>query len=119
VQLGAGADIDALPGRDEIGTLGEGLVQIARVLGQQRAAFESALDGIAEVDGQGRYRWLNKAYAEIAGLTGPHWPSTLQATMQVPDRPKIQEAIRIMHLGGRAEVAAHIEPRSGTAPKWT
>jgi len=115
VQLGAGADIEALPGRDEIGTLGEGLVQIARILGQQRAALESALDGIAEMDGQGRYRWLNKAYAEIAGLTGPHWPSTLQATMQAPDRPKIQEALRIMHLGGRAEVAAHIESRSGTA----
>jgi signal transduction histidine kinase/CheY-like chemotaxis protein/HPt (histidine-containing phosphotransfer) domain-containing protein len=114
-QLGAGADIEALPGHDEIGTLGAGLVQIARILGQQRAALESALDGIAEVDGQGRYRWLNKAYAEIAGLTGTYRPSTLQATMQVEDRPKIQDAIRIMHLGGRAQVAAHIEARSGPA----
>jgi signal transduction histidine kinase/CheY-like chemotaxis protein/HPt (histidine-containing phosphotransfer) domain-containing protein len=115
VQLGAGADIEALPGRDEIGSLGEGLVQIARILGQQRAALESALDGIAEMDGQGRYRWLNKAYAEIAGLTGAHWPSTLQATMQAADRPKIQEALRMMHRGGRAQVAAHVESRSGTA----
>jgi signal transduction histidine kinase/DNA-binding response OmpR family regulator/CHASE3 domain sensor protein len=116
-QLGTGAAIEALPGRDEIGTLGEGLVQIARILGQQRAALESALEGIAEVDGQGRYRWLNKAYAEIAGLSGVHRPSTLQATMQVEDRPKIQAAIQIMHLVGRAEVAAHIEPSSERATK--
>jgi hypothetical protein len=115
-QLGAaGADIEALPGRDEIGTLSEGLVQIARILRQQRAALDSTLDGIAEVDGQGRYLWLNEAYAEIAGLSGIYRPATLQATMQAGDRSKIQEAIRIMHLGGRAEVSAHIETRSGPA----
>jgi signal transduction histidine kinase/DNA-binding response OmpR family regulator len=114
-RLGAGADIEALPGRDEIGTLSEGLVQIARILGQQRAALDSALDGIAEVDGQGRYLWLNKAYAEIAGLSGVNRPATLQATMQTGDRPKIQEAIQIMHRGGRAEVCAQIETRSGPA----
>jgi signal transduction histidine kinase/CheY-like chemotaxis protein/HPt (histidine-containing phosphotransfer) domain-containing protein len=114
-QLGAGADIEALPGRDEIGTLSEGLVRIARILCQQRAALESALDGIAEVDGQGGYRWLNKAYAEIAGLTEGYRPPALLATVQAADQPKIEEAIRMMHLGGRAQVAAHIEPRSGPA----
>ena len=78
-QLATGSRIDALPGRDEIGTLSEGLLQIARVISQQREALESALDGIAEVDGQGRYRWLNKAYAEIAGLT--------EAVPPPPSRP--------------------------------
>lgn len=114
-QLGAGSRIDALPGRDEIGTLSTGLVQLSRVLNQQRVALESALDGIAEVDGQGRYRWLNKAYAEIAGLTEALPPRTLQATVHAEDRPKIEEAIRVMHLAGRAAVAARLTPPSGLA----
>jgi len=112
-QVAAGTRIGALPGRDEIGTLSEGLVQIARVVGQQRVALESALDGIAEVDGQGRYRWLNKAYAEIAGLTEAVPPPTLQATVHPEDRPKIQEAIRVMQLGGRAAVGARLAPSGG------
>jgi signal transduction histidine kinase/DNA-binding response OmpR family regulator len=114
-QLAAGTRIDALPGRDEIGTLSAGLVQIARILQQQRVALESARDGIAEVDGQGRYRWLNKAYAEIAGLTEALPPPTLQATVQAEDRPKIQEAIRVMQLGGNAAVGARLAPGSGSA----
>ncbi len=114
-QLATGSRIDALPGRDEIGTLSEGLLQIARVISQQREALESALDGIAEVDGQGRYRWLNKAYAEIAGLTEAVPPPTLQATVQVEDRPKIEEAIRVMHLGGRAAVGARLTSPGGPA----
>jgi CheY-like chemotaxis protein/CHASE3 domain sensor protein/HPt (histidine-containing phosphotransfer) domain-containing protein len=114
-ELGSGAGIERLPGRDEIGTLSEGLVRIACILQHQRAALENAPHGIAEVDGLGRYRWLNKAYAESAGLTETHRPPTVQATIQAEDRPKIQEAIRVMHLGGRAEVAAHMQPRSGPA----
>jgi signal transduction histidine kinase/DNA-binding response OmpR family regulator len=114
-QLDPGASIEALPGQDEIGTLSEGLVQIARILQHQRVALESALHGIAEVDGLGRYRWWNKAYVEIAGLSGVYRPPTLQATIQTGDRPKVQEALRIMHLDGRAEVVAHIEPRTGPA----
>ncbi len=112
-QVAAGTRIDALRGHDEIGTLSEGLAQIAGVLRQQRVALESALDGIAEVDGQGRYRWLNKAYAEIAGLTEALPPPTLQATVHAEDRPKIQEAIRVMQLGGRAAVGARLAPPGG------
>jgi signal transduction histidine kinase/DNA-binding response OmpR family regulator len=107
-QLGSGAGIEPVPGRDEIATLSVGLMQIARVISQQRVALESALDGIAEVDGLGRYRWLNKAYAEIAGLTEALPPPTLQATVHAEDRSKIEEAIRVMHLGGRAAVGAHL-----------
>jgi signal transduction histidine kinase/DNA-binding response OmpR family regulator/CHASE3 domain sensor protein len=114
-QLAAGTRTDAMPGRDEIGRLSAGLVQIARVLQQQRVALESALDGIAEVDGQGRYRWLNKAYAEIAALTEAIPPPTLQATVQAEDRPRIEEAIRVMQLGGRAAVGARLATPSGPA----
>jgi CheY-like chemotaxis protein/nitrogen-specific signal transduction histidine kinase/CHASE3 domain sensor protein/HPt (histidine-containing phosphotransfer) domain-containing protein len=114
-QLGAGAGIEAVPGRDEIGTLSECLVRIAGILQHRRTGLESAPHGIAEVDGLGRYRWLNKAYAESAGLTEAYRPQTVQATIQAEDRPKIQEAIRVMHLDGRAEVAAHMQPRSGPA----
>jgi signal transduction histidine kinase/DNA-binding response OmpR family regulator/CHASE3 domain sensor protein len=114
-RIGAGSPIDSLPGRDEIGALSEGFVQIAGVISQQRVALESALDGIAQADGQGRYRWLNKAYAEIAGLTEAVPPPTLQATMQVEDRPKIEEAIRLMHLGGRAAVSARLASPGGPA----
>jgi signal transduction histidine kinase/DNA-binding response OmpR family regulator/CHASE3 domain sensor protein len=106
---------DALPGRDEIGALSAGLVQIARILQQQRVALESARDGIAEVDGQGRYRWLNKAYAEIAGLSGVERPATLQATVHAEDRPKIQEAIRVMQLGDSATVGVRLAPVNGAA----
>ena len=113
--VSTGTRIDSLPGKDEIGSLSAGLVQIARVLGQQRVALESALDGIAEVDGQGHYRWLNKAFAEIAGLTAALPPQTLQATVQAEDRPKIQEAIRVMQLGGRAAVGARLAPLGGPA----
>jgi signal transduction histidine kinase/DNA-binding response OmpR family regulator len=114
-QLGAGTDIEPVPGRDEIGTLSTGLVRIARILRQQRAALESAPHGIAEVDGLGRYRWWNKAYAEIAGLSEVHQPLMLQATLPAEDRPKIQEAIRIMHLGGRAAVGARLSSPGGGA----
>jgi signal transduction histidine kinase/CheY-like chemotaxis protein/HPt (histidine-containing phosphotransfer) domain-containing protein len=114
-QLEAGTRIAALPGRDEIGSLSEGLVKIARLLGQQRVALEGALDGIAEMDFEGRYLWLNKAYAEIAGLTQALPPPTLQATVDAEDRPKIQEAMRVMHLGGRAEIRARITPPSRPA----
>jgi hypothetical protein len=114
-QLEAGTRIDALPGRDEIGTLSAGLVRIARILAQHRVALDSAQDGIAEVDGLGQYRWLNKAYAEIAGLTEAVPPATLQATVQVEDRPKIEEAIRVMQLGGRAAVEARLAASGGPA----
>jgi signal transduction histidine kinase/CheY-like chemotaxis protein len=113
--VAAGTYMDALPGRDEIGSLSAGLVQIARVISQQRGALESALDGIAEVDGLGRYRWLNKAYAEIAGLTEALPPPTLQSTVHVEDRPKIEEAIRVTHLGGRAAVGARLASPGGGA----
>jgi len=114
-QLASGADVDPVPERDEIGVLHAGLVQIARALHQRRNALEEALHGIAEADVLGRYRWLNKAYAKIAGLSEVYRPPTIQATMPAEDRPRIQEAIRTMHLGGRAEIVARIEPPSGQA----
>jgi signal transduction histidine kinase/CheY-like chemotaxis protein/HPt (histidine-containing phosphotransfer) domain-containing protein len=114
-QLASGADVDPVPERDEIGVLHAGLVQIACALHQRRNALEEALHGIAEADVLGRYRWSNKAYAKIAGLSEVYRPPTIQATLPAEDRPRIQEAIRTMHLGGRAEIVARIEPPSGQA----
>jgi signal transduction histidine kinase/DNA-binding response OmpR family regulator len=114
-QLATDANVEPLPGRDEIGVLNNGLIQIARVLRQRRATLAEAPHGIAEADSLGHYLWLNKAYAKIVGLSEVYRPPTIQATMPAEDRPSIQEAIRSMHLGGRAEIAARIEPPSGRA----
>jgi len=113
--LATDANVEPLPGRDEIGVLNNGLMQIARVLRQRRATLEEAPQGIAEADSLGHYLWLNKAYAKIAGLSEVYRPPTIQATMPSEVRPSIQEAIRSMHLGGRAEIAARIEPPNGPA----
>ena len=112
-RVASGEDLNPLEGWDEIGTLNVVLGVIGRLLRQRRAILESALDGIAEVDAQGRYRWQNKAYAELAGLSEVHQPPTIQATVPDEERPKILDAIRTMRLSGKAEVTALLEPPAG------
>jgi signal transduction histidine kinase/DNA-binding response OmpR family regulator/CHASE3 domain sensor protein len=105
-----GSNIDSLPGWDEIGALNEGLMRIKRLLQHRRGVLDSALHGIAEVDSQGRYRWFNKAYGEIAGVSEVYRPPTLKATLPVESRAGIDMAVRAMKLGGRAEIIVCLEP---------
>jgi CheY-like chemotaxis protein/nitrogen-specific signal transduction histidine kinase/CHASE3 domain sensor protein len=112
-RLTSGGDLMPLPGWDEIGALNIILGVIGRLLHQRRAILESALDGVAEVDAQGYYRWQNKAYTDLVGLSEVYQPPTIQATVPAKERPKIEEAIRTMHLSGKAEITLRIEPPAG------
>jgi len=104
-----GAQPELLAGRDEIGAVNEGLIQVAGVLQRQRLALDNSLDGIAEVDASGRYLWLNKAYAEMAGFSQIYKPSQIVATVQQQHRIKVEEAIQRMRTTGRSEIAARID----------
>jgi signal transduction histidine kinase len=114
-QIAAGTGLDRLLGRDEIGALSDGLVAIERLISQQRAALEHAPSGIAEVDGLGCYRWTNRAYAKMAGLSEVYRPRNLDYTVPALERPKIQEAMRLARTAGRAEITARIEPPNNPA----
>ncbi len=105
-----GVNIAPLHGWDEIGVLNDGLLQIERLLQHRRTALESALHGIAEVDSLGRYVWFNKAYGEIAGVSEVYRPPSLEATLPIENRPRIEKAVRIMNLAGRAEITVRLEP---------
>ncbi len=109
-RLAAGANLDPLPGADEIGALNVRLAGVDHVLRQRHAVLEHAPQGIAEVDGSGHYRWLNRAYAGIAGFSEAYRPPSIQATLPASDRSRIQEAIRIMQRGGSAQIAVRMEP---------
>ncbi len=109
-RLAAGGGLFPLPGADEIGGLNLALAVVERVLEQRHAVLKNAPHGIAEVDGSGRYRWFNQAYAGIAGLSEAYRPPTIQATLPARDRSRIQDAIRIMQRGGSAEMAVRMEP---------
>jgi len=97
-----------LAGRDEIGSLNQGLMRVAEILRRKGLVLESALDGIAEVDADGRYLWLNKAYAEMAGCSQIYRPPGIADTMRAEDRARVQQAIAEMRLQGRSEIAARI-----------
>jgi signal transduction histidine kinase/DNA-binding response OmpR family regulator/CHASE3 domain sensor protein len=115
-RLAAGAPLDPLSGHDEIGSLNGGLLRVAEVLRRKGVALENTLHGIAEVDASGRYLWLNKAYAEMAGCSQIYRPVNLTATVQPEDRARVQDAIAQMRLNGRAEIAARIDQPHGPAP---
>ena len=109
-RLASSGDLLPLPGADEIGGLNIALALVERVLRQRHAVLENAPHGIAEVDGAGRYRWLNQAYAGIAGLSEAYRPPSIQATLPARDRSRIQDAIRIVQRGGSAEISVRMEP---------
>ena len=110
-----GAAVHPLRGADEIGGLNAGMLQVERSMAQQRAALETAPGGIAEVDGQGRYRWLNKAYRDVAGMSEVYRPQSLQHTLPGEARPNIQEALQGARAKGRAEIDVRLQPPSGPA----
>jgi signal transduction histidine kinase/CheY-like chemotaxis protein/CHASE3 domain sensor protein/HPt (histidine-containing phosphotransfer) domain-containing protein len=114
-RLAGGAAPDHLSGRDEIAALNQGLLGVAEVLRRKGVALENALHGIAEVGSDGRYLWLNKVYAELAGCSQIYKPAHLGATVQPDDRARVEEAIEQMRTSGRAEIAAHLGPTSGPA----
>ena len=112
-RLPGGAVPEPLTGRDEIGALNEGLIQLSEVLRGKTAALEGALHGIAEVDALGRYLWLNRAYADMTGSSQVRRPADIAATVQPQHRARVQEAIAQMRLSGRSEIAARIDQAQG------
>jgi len=114
-RLAAGAVPVHLPGRDEIAALNDGLLVVAEALRRKGVALENALHGIAEVGADGRYLWLNKIYAEMAGCSQIYKPANMAATVQPEDQVRVEEAITRMRVSGRAEIAARLGPHSGRA----
>jgi PAS domain S-box-containing protein len=113
-RLATGGVLEMLPGgRDEIGTLSEGLSQTAEVLRQKTGALENAVHGIAQVGSDGRYLSFNKAYAKIASLSECNQPPSLMLTVLQDDRPKVGAAIRLMETSGRAETEVRIPDAFG------
>jgi signal transduction histidine kinase/DNA-binding NarL/FixJ family response regulator/PAS domain-containing protein len=109
-----GARPDHLGGRDEIGALNEGLTQVAESLRRKSVALENALHGIAEVNTDGGYLWMNHSYGamlygSLARSSRIYTPATIASTVQPEDRPRVQEAIAQMRLHGRAEISARID----------
>ena len=69
------------------------------------AALELALEGISQLDSQGRYLFVNEAYARMVGSTpaamiGTHWEKTVYPA----DREKAIAAYQIMLANGKVEL---------------
>jgi PAS domain S-box-containing protein len=70
-------------------------------------ALESAVEGISQLDAQGRYIYVNQAYAAMVGyqpeeMIGLAWPLTVHPE----DQEKLQWAYQTMLNQGRVEVEA-------------
>lgn len=112
-RIPGGARPEPLVGRDEIGALNEGLIQVADALCRKGVALENALHGVAEVNNHGGYLWMNKTYGTMAGCSGIYKPATITSTVQPEDRPRVLEAILQMRTTGRSEIAARMEQPPG------
>jgi len=108
--LAGGAIPEPMAGRDEIGSLNEGLIQVADALRRKGVALENAWEGIAEVNPDGAYLWMNKAYALMASSSGSYTPATIASTVWQEDRAEVEEALARMRIQGRAEIAVRIDP---------
>ncbi len=113
-RLATGGALEPLAGRDEIGSLSNGLARTAEVLRQRTGVLENALHGVAQVDQAGRYLSFNKAYAEIASLSECNKPSSVLLTVFQDDRPNVEAAIQQMRMSGRAETEARIADAFGS-----
>ena len=109
-RLAAQAAPETLAGRDEIGALNE---LVAEILRRKSLALDNALDGVAEVDSTGRYLWLNRSYAEMAGCSQIYKPSHIALTVRPEDRHRVEEAITRMRMNGRSDIAARVDQPSG------
>jgi hypothetical protein len=79
------------------------------------AALESAVEGISQVDTQGRYIKLNPAYASMLGypleeLIGMEWSQTVHPA----DLDILKAAYQRMLIEGKAEVEARALRKDGT-----
>jgi hypothetical protein len=114
-RLPGGAIPAPLAGRDEIGALNEGLIQVAEALRRKGVALENALHGIAEVNHDGGYLWMNKTFGTMSAGSRSYTPATIASTVWPEDRARVQEAIAQMRMNGRAEIAARIETDNASA----
>ncbi len=114
-RLGSGAIPAPLAGRDEFGALNDGLIQVAEALRRKGVALENALHGIAEVNHDGGYLWMNKTYGTMSAGSRSYTPATIASTVWPEDRARVQEAIAQMRMNGRAEVAARFDTGHGPA----
>ncbi len=113
-RLPGGAIPEPLAGRDEIGALNQGLIQAAEALRHKSAALENAPCGMAQVNADGGYLWMNPTYGTMAGCSPTYRPAGIVSTVQPEDRPRVQEAIANMRLNGRAEIAARFDQPPGS-----
>ncbi|MBD2343109.1 response regulator [Anabaena subtropica] len=79
-------------------------------------ALESAVEGIAQLDTQGRYIKVNPAYAKITGyepeeMIGMEW----QLTLHPDDLEKMMAAYQQMLIKGKVEIEARAMRKDGTA----
>jgi diguanylate cyclase (GGDEF)-like protein/PAS domain S-box-containing protein len=107
-----GASKVVLSGSDELARLAARINKMLATVLQAQAevaakneVLESAVEGIAQLDCEGRFVSANIAFAGMFGasieeLIGQHWSTTVQAE----DEPVMQEAMRSVELGGRTEM---------------
>ena len=108
-KLAAGAPLDSSSnGRDEIGSLNEGLVAAAEVLRTKTNALENALQGIAQADSSGRLISFNRACAELLGQKEGSSLLEFVPLIRLEDRARVAEALRSAPDAGRTEVEASI-----------
>lgn len=72
-----------------------------------RATFEQAAVGIAHIDPDGRFRWVNTQLGAITGFAREELQSLAFVNLVVPeDRADIEEAFRAMLAGEREEFSS-------------
>jgi PAS domain S-box-containing protein len=93
----------------------QALAQSQAELQSMSNALASAVEGISQLDAQGRYTYVNQAYARMMGylpeeLIGLEWP----VTVHPEDRAKVAVAYQQMRLRGKAEVEARAIRKDGS-----
>ncbi|BAT51339.1 two-component hybrid sensor and regulator [Nostoc sp. NIES-3756] len=83
---------------------------------QLSQALESAVEGISQLDTQGRYLKVNPAYAKITGyepeeMVGMEW----EITVHPDDQEKMMAAYQHMLKNGKVEIEARAMRKDGTA----
>jgi two-component system sensor histidine kinase/response regulator len=84
-------------------------------LDEKTSALEHAAEGIARLDGSGRYVSVNRAYADMLGyeaaeLVGASW----QRTVHPDDLPRVRDAYDRMCREGKSEVQARGTRKDGS-----